>query len=493
MNFPLIIKSMAIIRCPYCHAIIDENDKYCNNCGTQLLFPEDESVEEEIPGEKIVDVEEDEEEEKDYSLDEPGEKTGEGIEEAEEERTGELVSGTGAPDETKDIAALLEGEDAEGDQAAVGEDEPEEVIIVEEIAAGESAAKKDVPVTTETFEAEPEKPEACAVEEDTRAYPAPAVGKEEAEDETVELVIPAAAQKKDEAVAAGPGTAAAKEAEPGPEKARTGEIEGGVAGEAGLVPVTFDTQELEGIGKTVELSRDRLDKILQVMAEKQEETAGGKAPEPVPEEKTGTLPPWADRIKGASPVVTRDDTRETGGKVGEAEEEEIFPRRKPSDSGIGLPERITQADLPFGQAGETAGEEDAGEEAGEEEAVGPVARSSRADLPKREETRPLVREEARPEAGFDKGFEPEEEAPHPPFNFSLFLKAKAFDVLFIGVFWLVALWVAARSMGATLFEILSVVSSSALMLYAAFILLYFFLFKFFLGETLGDRLFKERE
>jgi hypothetical protein len=298
-------------------------------------------------------------------------------------------------------------------------------------------------------------------------------------------------------VAAGPGTAAAKEAEPGPEKARTGEIEGGVPGEAGPapapVPVTFDTQELEGIGKTVDLSRERLDKIIQVMAEKQEEAAGANAPEPGPEEKTGTLPPWADRIKGASPVVTRDDTRETGGKVGEAEEEEIFPRRKPSDSGIGLPERITQADLPFGQAGETAGEEDAGEEAGEEEAVGPVARSSRADLPKREETRPLVREEARPEAGFDKGFEPEEEAPHPPFNFSLFLKAKAFDVLFIGVFWLVALWVAARSMGATLFEILSVVSSSALMLYAAFILLYFFLFKFFLGETLGDRLFKERE
>jgi hypothetical protein len=48
-------------------------------------------------------------------------------------------------------------------------------------------------------------------------------------------------------------------------------------------------------------------------------------------------------------------------------------------------------------------------------------------------------------------------------------------------------------MSATLFEILSVVSGSALMLYAAFILLYFFLFKFFLGETLGDRLFKERE
>ena len=59
---------MAITRCPYCHAIIDEHDKYCNNCGTQLLFSEDDEIEEEIPGEKIVDAEV---EEKDYTIEEP--------------------------------------------------------------------------------------------------------------------------------------------------------------------------------------------------------------------------------------------------------------------------------------------------------------------------------------------------------------------------------------------------------------------------------------
>jgi len=46
---------MAIRRCPYCKAIIDESQKYCNNCGTQLLFPEDENIEEDIKGEKIID------------------------------------------------------------------------------------------------------------------------------------------------------------------------------------------------------------------------------------------------------------------------------------------------------------------------------------------------------------------------------------------------------------------------------------------------------
>ncbi len=57
--FYLKIKQMAIQRCPYCKAIIDEGAEYCTNCGTKLLFPEDEFVEEEIPGEKIIDVDED--------------------------------------------------------------------------------------------------------------------------------------------------------------------------------------------------------------------------------------------------------------------------------------------------------------------------------------------------------------------------------------------------------------------------------------------------
>ena len=52
---PFINEAVAIRRCPYCKAIIDESQKYCNNCGTQLLFPEDESNEEPIKGEKILD------------------------------------------------------------------------------------------------------------------------------------------------------------------------------------------------------------------------------------------------------------------------------------------------------------------------------------------------------------------------------------------------------------------------------------------------------
>lgn len=49
---------MALKRCPYCQAIIDDRFKFCSSCGTQLLFPEDEAVEEDIPGEKILDKDE---------------------------------------------------------------------------------------------------------------------------------------------------------------------------------------------------------------------------------------------------------------------------------------------------------------------------------------------------------------------------------------------------------------------------------------------------
>ena len=89
--------------------------------------------------------------------------------------------------------------------------------------------------------------------------------------------------------------------------------------------------------------------------------------------------------------------------------------------------------------------------------------------------------------------EREEPEPRPPFSFSVFFKSKAFDVLFVGLFWLVALWLAAASLGVTLFAILGSMSGPMLLLYAVFVFLYFFLFKFFLGETLGDRLFRPRE
>jgi hypothetical protein len=513
---------MAIIRCPYCHAIIDENDKYCNNCGTQLLFPEDDAVEEEIPGEKIVDVEE-EEEEKDYDVHEPGKETTAVLdkdeeEDEEEERTGELVTGPVEEDKGAGIRELLEEGEADEDEDEEVEsdkDETQEVVVVEEPGAGQAAAP---PAPAEPVEAAEAK--SPGSEEETRAYPVRTVEKDGPKDETVELPVALAESETVEAPAPAGGMALVTKPPALPAKMMAEEAappkDEGVAGHP-PVPPTFDTRELEGIGRTVDLSKQRLDKMIEVMAEKQKEQAPEAAPA-APERTTGTLPPWADKIRGGDAAVEREDTRDSGRsfdkgtgagpapgpskkvsgeEASEEEEVEIFPRRAKPDSGIGLPEGVTQADLPFGPGDEQAAEEEEAEEeeagALEAEAFEKAVAPPEAARPRLDEIRPAARTEAPPEPAFGREAEPEEEIPRPPFNFSVFLKAKAFDFLFIGVFWLVALWVAARSMEATLFELLSVTSTPVLLLYAVYIGLYFFLFKFFLGETLGDRLFRERE
>ena len=105
---------------------------------------------------------------------------------------------------------------------------------------------------------------------------------------------------------------------------------------------------------------------------------------------------------------------------------------------------------------------------------------------------PIVREEEdaeEPERKRRRG----EAAPRPPFRLSVFLKAKSFDVLFVAVFWLASLWIAARSMDVTLFQMLGKASSGLLAYFGALLVLYFFLFYFFLGETLGDRLFRDED
>ena len=142
---------MAIIRCPYCHAIIDENDKYCNNCGTQLLFTEDEAVEEEIPGEKIIDADV---EEKDYTVDEPGdEKRPAAAKDLDTEIDEDLEREL--REETEEMA--LDELVAEGTGGEAGDEVTEEVILVDEIAASEAKAGDGSRELAEEDTAEPKK------------------------------------------------------------------------------------------------------------------------------------------------------------------------------------------------------------------------------------------------------------------------------------------------------------------------------------------------
>ena len=506
---------MAITRCPYCHAIIDENDKYCNNCGTQLLFTEDEEIEEEIPGEKIIEAEV---EEKDYTVDEPEDEkrpaTAKDLDaEIDEELEKELR------EETEELA--LDELVAEETREGAGDEVTEEVILVDENETAE-AKGGDASRTIEpapAAEMKTTEPEALKEEDQEEEELADELEEETAGDlepmpapERAAAVKPEEKDKTGEYASAVAPTGTPVEGEPEIEYVSGGEApdEAATAGEAGLRPVTFDTTELENLGKTVDLSKERIDRFLEVRAEKKPATPP-PPPEPAgpltPEPPTGALPPWASTMKGA-PVFPEDtgpvETRKLRGGEPETEEEvEIFPRRRASDSTMGLPEKVSQAPLPFTGAVEDTDEgedealeleEEAPAEGAEsltpEKAVLPAGQVRPARAPLFSVREPEAETPARHE--IEPVEESEEPAPRPPFHFSVFFKSKTFDVLFVGIFWLVALWLAASSMGLTLFAILGSMSGSMLLLYAVLVFLYFFLFKFFLGETLGDRLFRPR-
>ena len=480
---------MAITRCPYCHAIIDENDKYCNNCGTQLLFAEDEEIEEEIPGEKIIDAQV---EEKDYTVEEPGDEAkaapAEDLEAEIDEELEEEI-----PEETEEVA--LEELVAEEAEEEAGDELTEEVLLADEIEAAELPKAEETGPVDEAGAAGPEEPAPKALDdagEEVTGEPGPA---EEAEEEPVRELEEETGEEPAIEYVSIPET---------PDEAAT-------AGEAGLRQATFDTQDLEDLGETVELGKRKVDELVEVMAEERAVTPPPLAEEPVreppveappqktptSEPRTGTLPPWASTMKGA-PVFQEDtgpvETRRFGGgepgALDTEEEVEIFPRRRAPDSTVGLPEKIAQAPLPFGSPTPEALEP--AEPAEEAEEVLPLPDEVRPARPSILPVRgPAPESPSRREA--EEIEEAEETAPRPPAGLSAFFKSKAFDLLFVGLFWLVALWMAASSMGRTLFDILGSMSGSMLVLYAVFALLYFFLFKFFIGETIGDRLFRRRD
>jgi hypothetical protein len=365
---------MAIRRCPYCKAIIDEQDKYCNNCGTQLLFPEDEYVEEEIPGDKIIDEEEEEEKEDEELLEEEPEETG--VAEEEEETSEELEEPEREP---------RKGEKREEKEMPEEEEETEE-------PAGEE-------------ELEEEREEDEELEE-----LAEVVGEESEEEEVLEKRF----------------------APPKQEDAKKYQVS---IEEDELV---FKTKDLGKLTGTVDEEKENLEESERPRSDTRE-----------------ALPPWVSGMKGGSPQseLEEEEAEETTGEV----EEEKPPTRPEwtTDSGIGIPERVTQEGLPFRDSTALAeGEEH--EMAVEEEGV--------------------VDRELRQRPGF-----------------SLRLKAKLVDLVFITALWLISLWFTSQVIGVSFFRLIAGSPGPVLAFYFILLLLYFFLFLYFLGETLGDHYFSPED
>ncbi len=382
---------MAIRRCPYCKAIIDEADKYCNNCGTQLLFPEDEYVEEEIPGDKII--EEDEE--------------------AEEEE--ELF------DEQQESARFAERSE-EGEEREELEEEEEFEEELEEREEGD--------VTAEKFGAEEE-------------------------GETAEDIERPGERPRGEFV------------RPPKEEELRKKYEVALEDDE----LIFKTKDLEGLTKAVDEGKKEVDRFISSVrddGEEEVEEEGEKKEEVTGREDTREdLPPWASEMKGAPPAVLEAEQEEGGEETGTT----AAPSQGwTADSGIGVPERVTQTGLPVTDAavtGRTA--EHAAEEEEEEEEEEELERE-------REEEE--LKEETKEEGALKK---------------EVGIKAKFVDLIFITALWLISLWFTAEVIDVSFFQLFAKSPLPVFGFYLILLLLYFFLFIYFLGETLGDHYFSEED
>jgi hypothetical protein len=411
---------MAIRRCPYCKAIIDEGSEYCSNCGTQLLFPEDEHIEEDIPGEKIVyeDIPEED-------LDPTEETKSSGREHSAGKRK--------KKDKGKTDKGITEEEIAAGMQELTELDERDEKKDEEEIPEDQEREKLEY------------------IEEESEDYQ---VEKPVYEESSVE---------PDEVVSSGEDTEQPPKEEDEPE---------------------FKTEDLETIVDSEEKEKEEIEKFLKSLKEEREEWEGEIPP-------TDEFPPWAEKIKEDRPgekAAVEEERDEEEEKVGLIEQED---EERPAEETFQSEDEVEIED------GEV--EEILEEEKLEEEVLG-----EGIELKKE----PAEEEVSMPDTGMGlpEGLEQEslpfetkpaevyeEEQKSPPSRLSIWLKSRAFDVLFIAAIWIVTLHIASRMLSTNLFRLISVSALSVFGLYLVLLAVYLFLFFFFLGQTLGDHLFAQEE
>lgn len=214
----------------------------------------------------------------------------------------------------------------------------------------------------------------------------------------------------------------------------------------------FDTADLDKIESPGEIDKEEIEGIISGLKKKEKEEGEIEEEKIEPEEE---LPPWVEQIKKAPQSDIRGE-EEKGEEEEEREEEEI-PQPE---------ERFEVSEK----------EVDKDEEPAVDTGIG-VPEEEQKGLP-------FVEEEEAAEEVIDT-----EEKFQPPSRFSFKVKARAFDVFLITSLWLVTVWLASRLIEVSLFKLISVSSLPIFIFYLILLVSYFSLFLFFLGRTLGDRLF----
>jgi len=492
---------MAIRRCPYCKAIIDGVAEYCSNCGTQLLFPEDEFKEEEIPGDRIVGEEEKEEEileagEAESEKEEPSpesEEEEEGKEEGEKELEEE---GEEKKEEEK------EEEEKKEEEKAVTPAQVEDIDIKAAETPKMKQARELVKKETEKLWAsvgtgDVGRPPSVDIE-----FPLPP----EEEKEEIEVTPPPQSEEIDirsirmrrtpdseerekeeierfmESVKAERG----KEAQPTEEEIPSSEErEREESEEIDIRSIrmrrTPDTEkrekvEIERFVESIKKERERVRESFTP----EEEILPPKEMGEITSEIKEKIPPWAEKIKKEPPQELGD--KEEEGKV-----------EKPVESGEDFleKEKKTPVDEPLPEVDEPLPPTDE-----PLPAVDKPPRPGDELLPPTDEL--LLSEK---EIGF-----PEEVDQKVPFareirekrkravrrrrsGYYAWLKARAFDFIFIAAFSLICLGLASRLMEGSLFRLISASGPPVLVFYFVLLLFYFGFFMLYLGETRGDGLF----
>ena len=468
---------MSIRRCPYCKAIIEEGEEYCSNCGTQLLFPDDEKIEEEIPGEKILDEDKDKDKEESSLAEEELEKKVEDGEEdlspAEDEKlSGKKKSDPPEANGEEDIKdpekSLLEEEDVFTDELDEDEDEDEdeEEWGLNEVEEGDSVKldDRDAPHKDSAGEEDSEEyVERKNIEEDERSEldgkepeptdPAGYLDSAELEKQEIDKFITAI--KKDRGEDSEPMT---------PQKLDELSLD---EFETEPPPILDDSLVSEEPIKDAEVEEESFppdtsqgEKIHEqsLREESGPQVEPRSSPSVTPSEElfkkedirvsTDHLPPWASKIKDdLTPEVLLTEEEEESPPLEEEEEPQVqedavIDEPFHADTGVGLPEGVSQQNLPFS--------------GGRSE--------EKVDIRKKK-----------------------------PFQLSTWFKSRLFDIMIMAAVWLITVWIASSVMDVGLFRL---IGASALLLGIFFGILlagYFFLFFFFLGETLGDYVFNERE
>lgn len=466
---------MAIRRCPYCKAIIDESQKYCNNCGTQLLFPADEAEEEPIKGEKIVD--------EDFKDVVEGEDDGE-----EDER---LLTKDEADLEEIDLEEVLEGSGHFPDEPeAEREPEPEAKPKPRARRAPQPPAPQP-PAELEARDPELEpvakpvaKPVRRAAAKPTPRAPRKAVEAKPKLDTKEEIAKLIAVLEEKERQATGPIDGEPKRDEP-PVWAPTPppafspppppSPASPPAPDPEPVPPVMERkpgldaawEELLRKPPTVDVEGERIEIPRIPDTSPEEDLYGavrkigssfrGDEAEGAGDEGSVLEPP-----SSLAPGDTMDFQQEVMSRTPlEIPRPPVAPAPPPEPTRMGIPERITREEI-FQDRDEN---ETPPESVFDDMRLRPSPPTpSTAELLDRE--------------------------PSPRRRMGFFRKAVAliFDAAFIAAIWGLALWLAGRLMGLTLPELVTMAPVASGVLLAALLGSYFFLFLFFLGETLGDRM-----